>query len=110
VARFRLRDLVAVVDGHVVFAAAMDVEIRAQVLFRHGRAFDMPAETQAPRLSHSICRWPGTPLNFHSAKSQMSRFSQLHALARLQAVAVQVRQLAVAVLARGVEIDAVAVR
>jgi hypothetical protein len=58
-------------------------------------------------LSHSICRWPGTPLNFHSAKSQMSRFSQLHALARLQAVAVQVRQLAVAVLARGVEIDAV---
>src|ERR1700744_5190784 len=50
VARLGLRNLVAVMHGDVVFAAAMNVEPRAQILRRHRRALDMPAgKAAAPR-------------------------------------------------------------
>ena len=45
-----LGDLVGVVDGDMVFAAAVDIEEIAEIFRRHGRAFDMPAgETLSPR-------------------------------------------------------------
>ena len=48
VAGLGLGDLVGVVDRDVILAAAVDVEVRPQVLGRHGRAFDVPAGEAAP--------------------------------------------------------------
>ena len=59
-------DLVGVVDRDVIFAAAVDVEVRSQVLGRHGRAFDVPAGEAAPpraipfHLSLRVC-WAELP-------------------------------------------------
>ncbi len=48
--RLGLRDLVGVMDRHVVDAAAVDVELLAEVLQRHGAALDVPARVApAPR-------------------------------------------------------------
>src|SRR5512147_495972 len=52
----RLRDLVLMVREDEVDAAAMDVEGLAEMLPRHGRAFDMPAGT--PRCRDAGRRRP----------------------------------------------------
>ena len=57
--RSRLRDLVLVVREHEVEPAAVDLELRAEVLLRHDRALDVPARAaDAPRATPTTCPRP----------------------------------------------------
>ena len=104
-----LRDLVRVVDRDVVLAAAVDVEVVAQILLRHGRALDVPAgEAPAPRRLplHLPRLAPGRELPQREVR-RAALLAQLDATPRLEALDVEPREVAVVVELRRVEIDAV---
>ena len=72
-----LGDLVLVVDGDVVHAAAVDIERFAQVLHRHGGALDVPAGVAAAPGRVPLHGVGGAGAIFQRAKSAGLRFSAL---------------------------------
>ena len=69
-----LREFVLVMRKHQIDAAAMDVELLAEMLPRHRRAFDVPARTAAAAMPDGDGH-DGSPGfdGFHSTKSVTSR-------------------------------------
>ena len=50
VTRLGLRDLIGVMHRNVIFAAAVNVKVGAEIFFRHCRTFNMPAgKANTPR-------------------------------------------------------------
>ena len=110
IAGLGLGDLVGVVDGDVVFAAAVDIKKGAQVFGRHGRALDMPArEAHAPRaVPFHLALLVSGGLNFHRAKSVGLRFSPISIRAPACRPSIS-RRPRIAVIGQfgGIEVDAV---
>src|SRR5438105_12391480 len=88
-----LGDLVGVMDGDMVFAAAMNVEIIAEILLRHRRALDMPAgKAHAPGARPLHLAPLASRGKFPQRKiGRMSLLSHLDALACFEARLVQPR-------------------
>ena len=108
-ARLGLRDLVGVMDGDVVLAAAVDVEEVAQVFLRHRRALDVPAgKAPSPRAVplHLALLARRRELPQREVRGQ-PLLAEFDALAGFEAVDVEAREVAVVVLLRRVEVHAV---
>ena len=109
VAGLGLGDLVGVMHGHMVLAAAVDVEERAQVLGRHRGALDVPAgEADAPgaRPFHLPCLAGRAELPEREV-GRTALLPDLDSLARAQPPDVQPREMAVVGELRGIEVDPV---
>ena len=109
VAGFRLRDFVAVVHRNVVFAAAVDVEFRAEIFDRHGRAFNVPAgETDSPWTVPFHLPLLTGPAEFPQREvGGAPLLADLDARAGRQTRGVEARQVAVGFQFGGVEINTV---
>ncbi len=108
-ARLGLRDLVGVVDRDVVLAAAVDVEVVAEVLLRHRRALDVPAgEAPAPRAVpfHLPLLARGRELPQREV-GRVALLAQVDAPAPFETGEIEAREMAVVGQAAGVEVDAV---
>ena len=108
-ARLGLRDLVGVMDGDVILAAAVDVEVVAEVFLRHRRALDVPAgKSHAPwtRPFH-LALLAGRGEFPQGEIGGVFLLSEVDALAAFETGAIQSRQVAIAGLPAGVEIHAV---
>src|SRR4029079_13441863 len=104
-----LGDLVGVMDGNMVLAPAVDVEIVAEIFLRHRRAFDMPpgkADTPWARPFH-LALLAGRRKLPQREVGRALFFAELDPPARVEAGLVQPRQIAVIGLPGGIEIDAV---
>ena len=105
-----LRDLVFVVREDVVLAARVDVEVRAQVLHRHGGTLDVPAGTALAQfgipVDVPVFRAPGLPER-EVAHVVLRVLVLVHAAAGplLQSLGIQVGQPAVTREAVETEID-----
>ncbi|KWK85726.1 hypothetical protein WM16_30580 [Burkholderia ubonensis] len=109
VGRFGLRNLVAVMHGDMVFAAAVDIEPDAQILRGHRRALDMPArKSPSPRAVpfHLAPDLGRTEFPQRKVRRVPLR-ADCNPLAGLQAGAIEPREKAVIVLLAGVEVEAV---
>ena len=108
-ARLGLRDLVGVMHGNVIFAAAMDVEVVAQILLRHRRALDVPTgEADAPRARpFHLALLAGRGEFPQREVGGAFLFADVDAFAGFETRAVESRQISVAGLLAGVEIDAI---
>ena len=107
--RLGLRDLVGMVDGDVVLAAAVDVEEVAQVFLRHRRALDVPArEALAPGAVPFHLPLLARRREFPEREvGRVALFPEVDALARLEPLHIEPGEVAIVLLLRGVEVDAV---
>ena len=107
--RLGLSDLVGVVDGDVVRASGVDVELLAQVLGRHGGALDVPAGKSPPPRAvpfHLPVRVGGAELPEREI-GLVALAAHLYPDALLQPLRFQAGQPPVVGEPGGVEVDAV---